>query len=589
MNNKSIDGLQRRSGTKTARINSAASKKRATVKTNSSLSVNKKVTKRKTIGITDGKKDLKKVIAENERLDRERKTSVQSDESVKEYLSAIQDIDPTDLVEVPRKEKSKAWYKDKLKNKKADKPKKKHKIVKRVAIAVVLILVVGIGALYFYLNDFVSTVTDNGNILNVIFSDPDTPLEKDENGRTNILVFGTEGYAMDDPNYDGGFLTDAMMILSVNQDSGDVKAVSLPRDLKMQQTCTATMKMNEVYWCEYLDYLDSPNKTNDLKKQKEDEGGTALAKKFEEVTGLKVHYRVHVNWAVLIDTINTLDGVDVCFYYQNNKCPEDVTAIEVSDERGLSEQSYNNVYFAYETNKKYHLVGYQALEVARARNASGGYGALNGNFSREYFQQRIIEATARKAKEKKITIETVLKLKQTMGDNIRTNFKDTELKTLVKLVATLNTEHLETISLTEANLLTTSYINGISYVVPAMGTYEYDNIKSYLKTIMRGEDYITENASIVVLNGTDASGIASNEKNDLEDEGFTVNQIANSPDEKGLSDFDGIKIYQVDASAKKTAAALKKRYKAEMITEIPESLKIYDCDFIIILGNGYDN
>ena len=117
--------------------NSAASKKRATVKTNSSLGVNKKVTKRKTIGITDSKKDLKKVIAENERLDRERKTSVQSDESVKEYLSAIQDIDPTDLVEVPRKEKSKAWYKDKLKNRKADKPKKKHKIAKRVAIAVV--------------------------------------------------------------------------------------------------------------------------------------------------------------------------------------------------------------------------------------------------------------------------------------------------------------------------------------------------------------------------------------------------------------------------------------------------------------------
>jgi hypothetical protein len=106
---------------------------------------------------------------------------------------------------------------------------------------------------------------------------------------------------------------------------------------------------------------------------------------------------------------------------------------------------------------------------------------------------------------------------------------------------------------------------------------------------MRGEEYITENASIVVLNGTDASGIASNEKNDLEDEGFTVSQIANSPDEKGLSDFDGIKIYQLDASAKKTAAALKKRYKAEMITKIPESLKIYDCDFIIILGNGYAN
>ena len=588
MNNKSIDGLQRRSGTKTAKTNSVASKKRATLKTNNTLGVKKKVAKRRTIGVSDGEKDLKKAIAENEALDRERKTSVQSDESVKEYLSEIQDIDPTDLVEVPRKEKSKAWYKDKAK--KTKKSKRGHKIIKRVAIIVLLIIIVGVGGLYLYLNDFISTVTDNGNIINVLFSDPDTPLEKDENGRTNILVFGTEGYAMDDPNYDGGFLTDAMMVLSVNQESGDVKAISLPRDLKMRQTCTATMKMNEIYWCKYLDYLDSSQKTDELKKQKENEGGQALAQKFEEITGLKIQYRVHINWAVLIDTINALDGVDVCFYYQKNNCPDGVTAIETSDERGLSEQNYSNVYFAYETGKKYHLAGYQALEVARARNASGGYGAANGNFSREYFQQRIIEATAKKAKEKKITIDTVLKLKQTLGDNIRTNFKDTEIKTLVKLVTTLDAENLETVSLAEANLLSTAYINNISYVVPSLGTYEYDNIQSYIKNIMRGEEYITENASIVVLNGTDATGVASNEKNDLEDEGFTVSQIANSPDEKGLSGFDGVKVYQVNsAGVKKTAAALKKRYSASLITEIPQSLKIYDCDFIIIIGNGYSN
>ena len=589
MSNKSIDGLQRRSGSNktTKRTVSTA---RALKTNNRTLGLdNKKITQHKKISIREENRDLATIIAEGEALDTENRTKAR-DNSVTEYLSEIQDTNPTDLVEIPQKKKTKGWSKqskkDAKKAKKMNRPKKKHKVLKRIIIVVVLLLVLAGGGIFIYLNDFVSTVTDNGNILNVLFSDPDTPLEKDENGRTNILIFGTEGYVMDDPQYDGGWLTDAMMILSIDQDKGDVKAVSLPRDLKNEQTCTATSKINEIYWCEYINYLNSDQKTPELQREMEKAGGEKLAVKFEAVTGLKVHYRVHVNWKVLIDVVNALDGIDVCFYYDKNGCPNDATSIEVSDPQGLSEQDYSigKTYFAYKTNTKYHLVGYKALQVARARNAHGGYGASGGNFSREYFQQRIIEAMAKKAKERNMDISTVLKIKKSLGDNVRTNFKDTEIKTLLKLVTTLDIDNLETISLMKANLFADTYINGISYVVPAGGgTYEYGAIKTYINNVMKGDDFMSEEATIIVMNGTEANGIAATEKINLEDLGYKVIDAVNAP--KGQSGFDGVRIYQTNTKKAKTAKALKKHYNVDLQTTIPDELKKYQADYIVIIGN----
>ena len=506
MSNKSIDGLQRRTSTQGGRkVTANTTVKRRTVKrvsVDAPKTASNQATTRRKIGIPDTKKDLKALIAENEELERKNDTKSKAEKnSVKEYLSEVKDVDPTDLVEVPK---------------------------------------------YFYVNDFVATVTDGGNIINVIFADPDTPLAKDENGRTNILVFGTEGYSMDNPNYDGGWLTDAMLVLSINQDNGDVKAVSLPRDLKMERGCTGTAKMNEIYWCEYSKYTNAKKdkKTEEFRKEKENQASQNLADAFKKVTGLTIHYRVHVNWDALIKVIDALDGVDVCFYYKTNSCGDDVTAIEVSDKRGLSETGVEKgrrvTYFAYETGKKYHLTGWRALEVARSRNSHGGYGAGNGNFSREYFQQRIIEATGRRAKEKNIDIATALNIKAAIGDNVRTTIKDTEIKTLLKLATSLDINSLQTISLQKANLLTTGTINGISYVLPRAGTYNYSAIQNYIKRMLSSEGFTSEDAQLVVLNGTAVSGIANKEKTTLENKGYAIASTGNAPSD--LSGFDGVKV-----------------------------------------------
>lgn len=510
--------------------------------------------------------------------------------AVKDFLSENYNDDPTDLVDAPRKKK------------KEKKKKRGHKGLKRFLIVFVILLIVAGGGIFLYLNDFVSQITDGGGLLGLLLSDPDTPLEKDENGRSNILIFGTEGWSMDHPEqYDGGDLTDSMMLISINQDTGDAKAISLPRDLKTT-TCTSSGKLNEVYYCNYSEIYTKiaagQKVSNEERQEYERKAATELAKKFEEILGIKVHYRVHVNWQAVVQVIDAIGGVDVVFVYGDQKWDGNETAIEVSDERGIADMryDYSGYNFEYQTGKAYHLGGQEALAVARARNAFGGYGASGGNFSREYFQQRIIEAMVKKARASQITSDLVkaLKIKEAVGKNFRTNFKDTEIKTLLKLADSDILTRMETISLYNADeggqsLLTMGMINGISYVYPAEGVGQYSQIHSYIKKQLSGADYINEGAKIVVLNGTKANGVAGNEKNDLEDDGYTVSQVDNAPDKDGLSNFDGVKLYQVNTKMEKTAKALKKRYGVDIITKIPNELKSYDSDFIVIIGNGHKN
>lgn len=593
MSTKSIDGLQRRTGGGDGK----ATRSRATTSSTMMRRTTKTTTKR--LGLPDDEKELKKLVSESkksEKLDNPKKKrkslGVKKDnkefdkdnEAVKEFLSEVKDVDPTDLVEVPKEERSKGWDK----KKKSKKHGRKRHVGRWIALGVV-VLIVGAGIfVYNYLNDFVSSVTGGGNIMNVIFSDPDTPLEKDENGRTNILIFGTEGYAMDDPRWDGGQLTDSMMMMSVDQETGDIKTVSLPRDLKAK-TCTSTSKINEVYWCKYNRV--KKNTPEDQKRQYEEEGAMALEAAFEEVFGVQIQYHVHANWAALTQIVDAIGGIDVVFLYGNQTWAGDETTIVTTSPKGLADGKPYHIQFP--NSQVVHLNGEQALAVARARNAYGGYGAANGNFSREYFQQRVIDAIVKKSRNVDINLGMVLQVKSAIGDNLRTNFKDTEIKTIVKLATKLDYSGVQTISLYDTKdkpraLLTTGMINGISYVYPTQGVGQYSNIHAYMKRKLSGEAFTSEEANVVVLNGTAVSGIAANEKAYLEGKGYIVSATANAPSDQ--KDFDGVKVYQISAKKPKTAEALSKMYKVQPEVNLPESLAAYkNVDFVVIIGNGFSH
>ena len=590
MSTKSIDGLQWRASGGEGK---AKGQNRATTSSVMKRRTTKTTPSRK-IGLPDDKADLKNLIKEGENLEKLRKTKKkralnkeldkEEDSAVKEYLAEVRDIDPTDLTELPEEEKAK-----KKKSKKTKKHGKKERhVVRWIILIIVALLIAGGVWVYFYLNDFVNSVTDGGNILNVIFSDPDTPLQKDENGRTNILIFGTEGYAMDDPRWDGGYLTDSMMMMSIDQETGDIKTVSLPRDLKTR-TCTSTSKINEVFWCKYNKV--KKNTSAEDKRKYEEEGAMALEAAFEEVFGVQIQYHIHANWAALTQIVDAIGGIDVVFLYGDQTWTGPETTIVTTSKKGLADGRPYHIQFP--NGQAIHLNGEQALAVARARNAYGGYGASNGNFSREYFQQRVIDAIVKKARTVDINLGMAMQVKSAIGDNLRTNFKDTEIKTIVNLATKLDFSGVQTISLYDTKdkpraLLTTGMINGISYVYPTQGVGAYSNIHAYIKRKLSGEAFTSEEANIVVLNGTAVNGIAAKEKEYLESKGYIVSSTANAPSD--LKDFDGVKIYQVSAKKPKTAEALSKLYKAELEVNIPDSLANYkNADFIVIVGNGFSH
>ena len=288
--------------------------------------------------------------------------SEDSFKDTEEKLDNHNDKNDKDAVKAKKRaEKAKA----KAKKRKAKKTHRVRRIILWI-LGILLILVIAAAAfLYFIGNDLIAKITDGGNLWSFLTSDPDTPLQEDSRlHRTNILIFGTEGYSMDDPNYDGGQLTDSIMVASLDQENGDIKMVSLPRDLKVK-TCTSAGKLNELYYCTYV----KNNGTAESRQEYETKGADALKVEVEKILGVEIQYFIHVNWQALVQIVDAMGGIDVAFVYKGESWSGNEVAIETTDPRGLAD--YNrycrcNV-IDYKNGESYHLDGASRCQSSKSR------------------------------------------------------------------------------------------------------------------------------------------------------------------------------------------------------------------------------
>lgn len=435
-------------------------------------------------------------------------------------------------------------------------PTKRRKILKRIkwVILILLILVVG----YFGWKLVVSTgKVLNGNLFGLL---QHKRLKEDANGRTNIVIFGTSGWSMNEANgWDGAFLTDSIMVLSVDQDTQQSYTISLPRDLYVQHTCQNTLgttsgKLNETFYCGY----------NDGGKN-EKAGAEALMKAAGEVTGLTVQYYVHANWTALQQGVDAVGGVNI--------------KIESSDPRGIYDVATK---INYKNGETAHLNGQQALALARARNSEGGYGLAGGNFDREKNQQRLLVALQKKA----MSVGTlanpaaVSKLLDALGDNLRTSFDTSEIQALIDVAK--NTDQMKSLPLVgrkgESDLVTTGMHNGASIVQPTAGLFNYNDIRAYIKKSIFGDT----SAVIDVLNGSSTSGLAKQKANELEAGGYIIGKIGNAPE----ASKEAIRVYQLDETKTKAADALAQQYGVTVTHGSPTGYTPSDdTDFVIIFGS----
>ena len=440
------------------------------------------------------------------------------------------------------------------KEKKHKKPmSKKRKIIIWI-ISIILLLLIG-GAVWFVLwgNNIIAKITDGQGTVFDLFTETYEPLKTDSSGRTNILAFGTSGYNMEgdegDGTHDGAQLTDSIMVVSLDQNTGDVAMLSLPRDLKATPTCTATGKINEVYWC------------NNMDGTSEQAGAEALMAEVSDILGIDFQYYVHINWGSLVQIVDILGGITVTL------------------DEGIYDYYYTEAVF--EPGVEYTLTGEEALGLARAR-----HGTDNGDFSRGASQQKILISIKNKVFEKSLSITDLLSLASTLGDNLRTNFSIDEMKTLAHLSSSFDFDSMRQVSLIDPiPLMTTGTVNGISYVLPSAGIGNYYAIQDYVAKMFSSDPRNYEDYTILVLNATDTPGLASTEQSTLGDSGFNNISVDDAPEGSYTS---GYALYALTDTAPGTLKLLEEKYGPALPADSLPAGVSTDYGFIVIINTTKD-
>ena len=480
---------------------------------------------------------------------------VESDNTVAEIRNITEETREeaeTEMLENSEKNQKKA-----KKGKKIKKPvSKKRKVISIIALIIVLLLIGGVIWVVFWGNDIIAKITGGrGNILDLFTFTEETydPLKADANGRTNILAFGTGGYDMSGEEgggvHDGAQLTDSIMLISFNQETGDVAMISLPRDLKGPSTCTATGKINEVYWCN--------GGGGDASIAEEEKAATALMDAVGSILGVDIQYFAHLNWGSLASIVDILGGITVTL------------------DENISDYYYTEA--VYEAGKPYTINGAEAVGLARARHGTSG-----GDFSRGASQQKIIIGIKDKILEKQLSLTDILGLVNTLGDNLRTNFSVSELKTIAHMPQVLDFDIMRQISL-YPDYMTTGEIGGISYVLPRAGASNYTAIKVYLAKQLSSDPREYEEPTIAIYNASDTAGLAASEKSKLETKGYTIATIDNAPEGEYPS---GTTVYMINPEKTGTKKLLEADYSTTLSSkeDLPTSISP-DYDFIIILND----
>jgi LCP family protein required for cell wall assembly len=258
--------------------------------------------------------------------------------------------------------------------------------------------------------------------------------------RINTLLLGIRGEG--DP--DGGSLTDGIMVISFNKNSGRIALISLPRDFYLQLPGeTKYEKVNDAYVIgleKYNNGLDYAKKT------------------VAYITGLYIDYAAAINFEAFKDVIDLLGGVTI---YLDKSFIEDKQWW--CDAKGMNCQP-----FIVEAGKQ-TLDGERALFYVRSRFSSN-------DFDRARRQQQILLAL----KDKMLSLGVLadpIKISgilDVLSKNVKTDVTPWEVPKLLELAKNANTDNIirKVFDNSEQSFLYEATINGIYVLLPKEGNFD---------------------------------------------------------------------------------------------------------------------
>ncbi len=440
---------------------------------------------------------------------------------------------------------------------------KKRKVFTVLAWLIVVVLLV-FGFLVFkgYIN--VNKVLKGGGGAAALDTNVDpSKLKGEGDGRVNILLLGKGGDGHEAPD-----LTDTIIIASIDPIAKEASLLSVPRDLYVPVKGSGSMKINAVYSTgkeALLSKLARQKLTNSSATQAEDAGFSLLEQTITENLGLPIHYHAIIDFGGFKQAVDTVGGIDL-------NAPTAVSEVMRIDGKN---------YKLDVRPGQQHMDGFEALAYSRSRHTSA-----RGDFDRSERQRLIILAL----KEKVLSAGTfsnpskISGLLDNLGNHVATNFSIQDLQRLYNLSKELESSKITSIGLADPpnNFVVTDNIGGASVVVPRAGVSNFSEIKSYLRNSLKDSFIRNENASITVLNGTQAPGLATQKADELKSFGYGITTIANAP----TKTYTKTVIVDMRSGAKRyTKSYLEKRFGVAATTSLPDPAIVPGtADFVIILG-----
>ena len=375
---------------------------------------------------------------------------------------------------------------------------------------IVLLLLVGILFVYTQINKRMDNLNlDEGEDLNVQINESVAGSEV-LSGYTNIALFGVDKRTGDEGLYGN---SDTAIIASINNDTKEVRLVSLYRDTYMR--VDEDSEGNGIY-----------NKCNSAYLR----GGPEQAINMLNTNlDLDIENYVSVDFSAMATVVDCLGGLDIPLTYQeiihtNNHCVEtseqtgiDYTPIEIPDPKPEDETAIVDTY---------HLNGVQVTAYCRIRQT------LSGDMGRTERQRLVLKLLTEKAKSAGLgTLNDIL---DQVFPLIQTNFSKSELIRLGM--------NIFNYSMGENTGFPVDYVMGADLTVPATGldcvipTTLETNVKYLHEFLFSDEDYqpsdiVKIRSDFIAQNTGFGESYVAEERKYLLDDGETSSEEAAGQDE----------------------------------------------------------
>ena len=436
----------------------------------------------------------------------------------------------------------------------------------RRALAVAVVLVITLGGMvvsqsYLKLHQVFRGGTGTAAALR---ENVDPGLLKGEGqGRVNILLMGRGG-----GNHEGPDLTDSMMLVSIDPVNHTSTLLSLPRDLWVNSPSAGVMKLNAAWESGEFQYEGkvAPG-SNDPKAIKA--GFNMVDQTVGQALGLDVSYNVLVDFQAFQQAVDTVGGIAV-------NVPADLV------DPTMAWENHNDPVLAKAGADQFD--GKQALIYVRSRETSS-------DFARADRQRSVLLALKGKV-ETLGTLSNPLKLAGLMnafGNNVQTDLSLKNAQRLYTIVHAIKGANIGSIDLDGNNqpgstpYVQSGNINGQSVVIPKAGLFQYGDIQQYIRSQLKDPYLLKEHARVVILNGTQTPGLATNLQTQLQGYGYNVVKIGNTPDNQW------VQTTVVDLTHGKdryTKHYLEQRFNTTATSTLNDNtIPTNGADFVIIIGN----